>query len=345
MTAQGTPLPPALLVWQDGTAVEAQEPRRITAEEAFPWAVPPEDFRSQPFSYEYMRTEGIPGAAQACFFFGFVTLIFAYLLRKLLLRHLDKHPVSLHRKWWLQLATGAGYGAGLVLGTVVLIAASGGFLSGADWQPFSYIEPHATAAGTATMWLFFIFATLYEELVFRGILLVVLALGLFWAGRLALMALSPAERSRLSGWLWLVAGTAANIVVAVSFAYAHRFNPELSDLGLINIGLAGIVIGQLMWNQGTVLGAWTFHLMWNALLVTLGLPVSGIAIAPPAAGIGATGAVDGSFSGGSFGPEGSIFATVLLTLAFGWLLSQSVRAVLGRSINFRALLRGSHDAA
>jgi hypothetical protein len=55
-------------------------------------------------------------------------------------------------------------------------------------------------------------------------------------------------------------------------------------------------------------------LVWNAGLATLGLPVSGIALTAPLFGVGFTGARAGAFSGGSFGPEGSVVCTAALTL-------------------------------
>jgi len=120
---------------------------------------------------------------------------------------------------------------------------------------------------------------------------------------------------------------AANVVVAAAFAWVHHDNPNQTMLALINIALAGLVLGQFFWMQGTPLGAWIMHWLWNAGLATLGLPVSGYTLMPPMLGLGPPGARAGIFSGGAFGPEGSIVCTVALLLIWCWLIYRSVRGL------------------
>lgn len=119
----------------------------------------------------------------------------------------------------------------------------------------------------------------------------------------------------------------ANTLIALLFAFVHADNPNAELIGVINVGLAGLVLGQLYWLHGSVIGAWTLHWVWNAGLATLGMPVSGLAIGPPLLGVGATGARVPLLSGGQFGPEASLAATAALTLVWLALLVETAGSV------------------
>lgn len=130
-------------------------------------------------------------------------------------------------------------------------------------------------------------AALSEELIFRGVPLVLLA---------AAIGRGP--------------GVAA---VAVPFALAHLANPNLTALGVGNIALAGIFLGLAFYAPGGIWTAWGVHLGWNGLLACLDTPVSGVPFDIPFLDYLAGAPV--WLTGGAFGPEGGVAATVALTLA------------------------------
>ena len=93
-------------------------------------------------------------------------------------------------------------------------------------------------------------AALSEEVIFRGVPLVLLAAAL---GRGAAIA-----------------------AIAIPFALAHLGNPNLTALGVGNIALAGIFLGLAFYAPGGIWTAWGAHLGWNGILAALDTPVSGV---------------------------------------------------------------------
>jgi membrane protease YdiL (CAAX protease family) len=137
-------------------------------------------------------------------------------------------------------------------------------------------------------------AALSEEVVFRGLPLVLLASALGRGG--------------------------AVVLVAVGFALAHLANPNLTALGLGNIAVAGSFLGVCFYAPGGIWTASGAHWGWNAVLACLDTPVSGVPFRIPLLDYHA-----GSptwLTGGSFGPEGGLAATVALAaavlVAVGW---------------------------
>ena len=130
-------------------------------------------------------------------------------------------------------------------------------------------------------------AALAEEVLFRGVPLVLLARAL---GR-----------------------GSAIVVISVLFALAHILNPNATLLGLGNIALAGIFLGLAFYAPGGIWTAFGAHLGWNSLLACLDTPVSGVPFDIPLLDYSA-----GSpawLTGGVFGPEGGLAATMALTTA------------------------------
>jgi membrane protease YdiL (CAAX protease family) len=130
-------------------------------------------------------------------------------------------------------------------------------------------------------------AALAEEVLFRGVPLVLLAGALGRGG--------------------------AVLSIALVFALAHLLNPNATPLGLGNIALAGIFLGLAFYAPGGIWTAFGAHLGWNSLLACLDTPVSGIPFNIPLLDYNA-----GSpawLTGGGFGPEGGLAATMALTLA------------------------------
>jgi membrane protease YdiL (CAAX protease family) len=130
-------------------------------------------------------------------------------------------------------------------------------------------------------------AALAEEVLFRGVPLVLLAAA-FGRG-------------------------SAVVAISLLFALAHLTNPNATPLGLGNIALAGVFLGLTFYAPGGIWTAFGAHLGWNSLLACLDTPVSGVPFDIPLLDYNA-----GSpawLTGGIFGPEGGLAATIALTVA------------------------------
>jgi len=79
------------------------------------------------------------------------------------------------------------------------------------------------------------------------------------------------------------------------------------------IALAGIFLGVAFYAPGGLWTAFGAHLGWNATLAALDAPVSGLPFRIPLIDYRAGDPV--WLSGGRFGPEGGLLATVALTAA------------------------------
>lgn len=130
-------------------------------------------------------------------------------------------------------------------------------------------------------------AALAEEIAFRGVPLVLLAAA-FNRG-------------------------VALVVVAVVFALGHAPNPHISGLALGNIALAGVFLGLAFFAPGGLWTAFGAHFGWNFTLAALDAPVSGLPFRIPL--LDYHPAAPAWVSGGAFGPEGGLAATLALTLA------------------------------
>ena len=182
----------------------------------------------------------------------------------------------------------AGFGAGvlggcLVAGAALLLAVVAGH---ARWVPDTGTPPQYADSALKTI-LVLAPSALGEELVFRGVPLVLLAAVI---GR----------------------GTAI-VAVAIAFALAHLSNPNVTALGLGNIALAGVLLGLAFYAPGGIWTAAGVHLGWNALLACLDTPVSGVPFRIPVLDYRPGGPV--WLTGGGFGPEGGLAATLAMTLA------------------------------
>ena len=228
-------------------------------------------------------------------------------------------------------AAAAGTAVALVLLATALLPplAIGAFQPGTPgWTAFAPTPPPANPAAAPASVVFFAVQALVEELLFRAALMTLLAALVFGAVRLARGALpgrGDAAGLPRFGRRWLAAGLAANAVQAVGFAVLHAGNPHVTPLALVNIGLAGAILGWLYWSQGGLAGAWAFHALWNFSLSALGLPVSGLALETPLVATGFAGAGRPLLSGGAFGPEGSLVLTIALAAALVLMIRRSAQ--------------------
>lgn len=193
-------------------------------------------------------------------------------------------PSAAPRRWvW----KGLGLGIAAALGALVLGVAVGG----ARWS---------TGTGSWIEWLAAVGTTggalalpaLAEELMFRGVPLILLAR--------------------------LIGRERAVIATAAVFGIAHIANPDVSGLAIANITVAGVLLGAIFYAPGGIWAAWGGHLGWNVALAVSGAPVSGLPLPIPHL-VYHPGGPDW-LTGGAFGPEGGILATVAMAgaIAVAW---------------------------
>jgi hypothetical protein len=206
-----------------------------------------------------------------------------------LVRVAGQRPETWGMPPWRPALVGAGqgltWGIALAAVTILLCVAGGAELR---WQPGGDERILAVAAPLV---LGLAGAALLEELLFRGFPLSQLAgaVGRVWAG----------------------------VLLAVGFAWAHARNPEVSGIGLANIGLASLLLAAAFFTAGGLGTAAGLHLGWNAGLVFgADAPVSGLRFGLP--GLEFAPGPRMWWTGGSFGPEGGVVATLVLGAALAW---------------------------
>lgn len=188
-------------------------------------------------------------------------------------------------RWWPSgagdLLRGVLFGAAPAVAALVL-----GLLAGGRWT---------ADGGTFGAWLASLVrllallapAALAEELVFRGLPLVVLA--------------------RAFG------APTAIVLLALPFGLTHGLNPGATPLAVGNVVLAGVFLGAVFYLPGGLWTATGAHLGWNLALAGLAAPVSGLPVAVP--GLDYEPGASTWLTGGAFGPEGGLLATLTLAAA------------------------------
>ncbi len=233
------------------------------------------------------------------------------------------------RPAWRRALEGGAVALALLAATVLPPVVAGAFRPGAPaWSAFAPTPAAARLSAAPATAGFFAIQALVEELLFRAVLLTLVAAIVLVAVRLLagpLPARADASGLPRFGRRWFAAGLAASAAQAAAFAVLHAGNPHVTPLALVNIGLAGAVLGWLFWSGAGLAGAWVFHALWNWGLSALGLPVSGMALETPLVSTGFAGAGLPLLSGGTFGPEGSLVNTAALVLVLGFLVSRSAR--------------------
>lgn len=103
------------------------------------------------------------------------------------------------------------------------------------------------------------------------------------------------------------------IVLSVLFGAAHLGNPSVTPLAVANVALAGVFLSAALWLPGGIWAATGVHLGWNLTLAALGAPVSGLAFTLPMLDYAMGGPA--WLTGGNFGPEGGVIATIIVGTA------------------------------
>lgn len=191
-------------------------------------------------------------------------------------------------RWAPTAGAGKGFLLGLVLGVVPAALALGLslLLGGAHFvQDSGSSQDYLLQVSRTAMLL--APAALLEEVMFRGVGQVVLAQAI---GRVP-----------------------ALLFLSVLFAMAHLLNPNGTLLGMVNIALAGVMLGAAFYAPGGIWTAWGAHLGWNATLAAMDAPVSGLPFRIPLIDYQPGGPQ--WLTGGTFGPEGGLLATAMIALA------------------------------
>ncbi|HEX7918229.1 MAG TPA: CPBP family intramembrane glutamic endopeptidase, partial [Gemmatimonadales bacterium] len=189
---------------------------------------------------------------------------------------------------------GLGVGAAPALAAMAIAAPTGN----AGWalDGGTFVEWLSAVSGLAVLLLPAAFA---EEVLFRGVGYVALSKAF---GRLG-----PA------------------IVLSLLFGAAHLGNPNVTNLAVANVALAGVFLSAAFWLPGGMWAATGVHLGWNLTLAAFGAPVSGIPFTLPMLDY-ATGGPQW-LTGGNFGPEGGIIATLIIGIASVWLFRRTTPRV------------------
>ena len=220
-------------------------------------------------------------------------------------RYLGDLGLALDRAWARDFVFGLLGGflmAAVAVGAAVAagVASVEGTLTTTDGSLFA---GQSLPVGIAVSLAFFLLLAFFEELIFRGYILVNVAEGLRGFG--------DADR----------AVTVAVAISAVLFGFAHAANPSASAVSAVNITLFGLLLGGAYALTDRLAIPVGLHAAWNfALGPVFGTPVSGLTSSVVLVDVTLT---DSLLSGGDFGLEAGLlgllglFAGVVLVL--GWL--------------------------
>lgn len=185
-------------------------------------------------------------------------------------------------------AVGFLVGGGLLAAAVALLAVAGT----ARWVADTGTVPEyaATLGGALAM---FAVAAAAEEVVFRGYAFQALVQG-------------------IGAW-------PAILVSSALFALAHRGNDHVDWIALANIFLAGVMLAVAYLRTRSLWFATAVHLAWNWVMsALLDFPVSGLQRDTPLYSAIETGA--DWWTGGAFGPEAGLAATLAIIAGTAWML-------------------------
>lgn len=141
---------------------------------------------------------------------------------------------------------------------------------------------------------------------------------------------SGSEEISIRGWLVPNISEKYNSLVAIAttsivFGVLHLFAPEVTVLSFVNLVLSGIFFAMYAIKQNCLWGVWGCHFGWNLSLGNIyGFSVSGFS--PFGCTILSSKTIGHDIlTGGSFGPEGGLLATVLLVIGIAIIRGSSHR--------------------
>ena len=182
-----------------------------------------------------------------------------------------------------------GFGVGLAIGTLALLLSVP--LGGSRWA-FDGGSFGAYLVRLAALVLVLLPPAFMEELAFRC--------------------------TPLVGMTTAIGRGGALLLTSVLFGLVHRFNPGVTVLALGNIALAGAFLGLTFFARGGLWTATGAHVGWNLALAGLAAPVSGLPFDVP--WLDFNPGHPAWLTGGLFGPEGGLVATVVLVAGVAWVI-------------------------
>lgn len=119
-------------------------------------------------------------------------------------------------------------------------------------------------------------------------------------------------------------------ISSVIFSFMHFFNPNVAFMPMLNLALAGCMLGVVFIYTRNLWFPISLHLFWNWLQgPILGYKVSGIELCPSLLKLELP--ENNILNGGTFGFEGSIICTILMMLMIGsvvWYFERKARRKL-----------------
>lgn len=143
------------------------------------------------------------------------------------------------------------------------------------------------------------------------------ALGLVAITLFGFIIQGGAEEITTRGWQFQVIGTRYKpwigaLVSSLFFAFLHGFNNSVSVLAVFNLFLFALLLVLYVMNDGSIWAACGWHSAWNWTMGNVfGLEVSGNNINATLFDFNLIG--PDIITGGGFGPEGSIFTTLVFS--------------------------------
>jgi len=204
-------------------------------------------------------------------------------------------------RWYRDCAAGLAVGGAMATAVVAVLLATraasvAGTVTGRQAQ--LTVTGVGPLVGAGLWALFYTGAATLEEVAVRGYLLVNAAEG-------------------VSGWLGRRRGLLFGVAVTAGlFGVLHASNPGGTVLGLLNITLAGFLLGGTYVLTGRLALAVGIHAAWNFTVgAVYGLPVSGLKTSSALFAV----EPDGSraLTGGPFGPEGGVVMLAALAVGAG----------------------------
>jgi hypothetical protein len=189
------------------------------------------------------------------------------------------------------LVAGALLGA-LAIGVPTLL------LLGIGWLAPRPAPPGSSLLAALRFLLLFAPAALFEELLVRGYAF-----------------------ATLRDWL---GAPAALLITSLVFGLLHWSNPGANLQSVAQVVLAGVWLGGVLLATGSLWAAWMAHLAWNWTMAALfHAPVSGLAVGTPDFRL-----VDAGpdwATGGAWGPEGGLGATLGMVASLVFLFARRAR--------------------
>ena len=214
------------------------------------------------------------------------TLLAMIIAAFIMLRWIDRRPITLLGLGMLE-GWKRDFGIGLAIG-IGMISIALGFLWAGGWMSLSLNELTIGLVGALSkaLLLFFV-AALMEELILRGYVF---------------QAFIEGSRA----WIAL-------IVLSSVFAVMHLNNPDATIPSSVNIFLAGVLLSVCYLKTRSLWLPTGLHLGWNWMQASCwGMGVSGYHVKWSVFNAEAQGA--DWISGGKFGAEASIFATIVISV-------------------------------